>query len=185
RALAIEQEVFTELARSVVALDRVLCDTAAALAELDHYASLAELAFQEKYVRPEVTDGLDFEIRGGRHPVVEQALRRAKAAPFIENDCLLGRAADNRPGSENEDSGGRIWLVTGPNMAGKSTFLRQNALIALLAQIGSYVPARSARIGVIDRMFSRVGAPDDLGRGRATFMVEMVEPAAILNQASE
>jgi len=185
RALAIEQEVFTELARSVVALDRVLCDTAAALAELDHYAGLAELALQENYVRPEVTDGLDFEIRGGRHPVVEQALRRAKAAPFIENDCVLGGAASSQAGSEEGGTGSRIWLVTGPNMAGKSTFLRQNALIALLAQIGSYVPARSAKIGVIDRLFSRVGASDDLARGRSTFMVEMVETAAILNQATE
>ena len=184
RALAIEQDVFAELARSVGALERELCEAAAALAELDHYAGLAALAFEEGYVRPEVTEGLDFEIRGGRHPVVEQALRQAKAAPFIENDCVLGRAAAHRGGFD-EDGGGRIWLVTGPNMAGKSTFLRQNALIALLAQIGSFVPARSARIGVIDRLFSRVGAADDLARGRSTFMVEMVETAAILNQASE
>jgi len=186
RALAIEQDVFSELARSAGELERALGGTAAALAELDHYAALAELAFQENYARPEVTDGLDFEIRGGRHPVVEQALRQAKAAPFIENDCVLGSVTAPPPGFDDEDStGGRIWLVTGPNMAGKSTFLRQNALIALLAQVGSYVPARSAHIGIIDRLFSRVGAADDLARGRSTFMVEMVETAAILNQASE
>ncbi len=186
RALAIEQEVFTDLARSVGEAERALCETAAALAELDHYAGLAELAFQENYVRPEVTDGMEFEIRGGRHPVVEQALRQAKAAPFIENDCVLGSGVAPPPGFEDEDGkSGRIWLVTGPNMAGKSTFLRQNALIALMAQIGSFVPARAASIGVIDRLFSRVGAADDLARGRSTFMVEMVETAAILNQASE
>ena len=186
RALAIEQEVFIELAEAATALEQALFAIAAALAELDHYAGLAELAFQENYVRPEITDGLDFEIRGGRHPVVEQALRQAKASPFIENDCVLGGAAKAQPGFDDEGGNeGRIWLVTGPNMAGKSTFLRQNALIALLAQIGSFVPARSARIGVIDRLFSRVGAADDLARGRSTFMVEMVETAAILNQASE
>ena len=113
-------------------------------------------------------------IEGGRHPVVEQALR-AEGQPFVANDCDLG--------PEGGVDAGRIWLVTGPNMAGKSTFLRQNALIAILAQIGAYVPAKSARIGVVDRLFSRVGAADDLARGRSTFMVEMVETAAILNQA--
>jgi DNA mismatch repair protein MutS len=112
--------------------------------------------------------------------VVEQALAAAKAGPFIENDCILG---DGSP-SDDSESGGRIWIVTGPNMAGKSTFLRQNALITVLAQMGSYVPARSAVIGVVDRLFSRVGASDDLARGRSTFMVEMVETAAILNQAT-
>ncbi|MCL4765589.1 MAG: DNA mismatch repair protein MutS [Hyphomicrobiaceae bacterium] len=185
RALAIEQEVFAELARRIGEQERALGGTAAALAELDHYAGLAELAFEEGYVRPEVTAGLELEIRGGRHPVVEQALRKAKMAPFIENDCVLGAAGSLTPGFDDEDGSGRIWLVTGPNMAGKSTFLRQTALIALLAQVGSFVPARAARIGVIDRLFSRVGAADDLARGRSTFMVEMVETAAILNQASE
>ena len=121
-----------------------------------------------------VDDSLAFEIEGGRHPVVEQALR-AEGQPFVANDCDARRRGRQRAG--------RIWLVTGPNMAGKSTFLRQNALIAILAQIGSFVPAKSARIGVVDRLFSRVGAADDLARGRSTFMVEMVETAAILNQA--
>src|SRR5205814_10094673 len=134
---------------------------------LDLAASHAECASDGGWVRPEIDTGAGFEIRGGRHPTVEAAL--AGTGAFVANDCVLG-----------ED---RIWLVTGPNMAGKSTFLRQNALIAILAQIGAFVPASAARIGIIDRLFSRVGAADDLARGRSTFMVEMVESAAILNQA--
>jgi DNA mismatch repair protein MutS len=126
-------------------------------------------------VRPEVDRGLRFDIEGGRHPVVEQAL--AQSAPFIANDCDLSPPA--------KEKAGRIWVMTGPNMAGKSTFLRQNALIAILAQMGAFVPAKAAHIGAIDRLFSRVGAADDLARGRSTFMVEMVETAAILNQAGE
>ena len=148
------------------------------LAELDHTAALAELAHVEGYVRPTIDDSETFDIEGGRHPVVEQALRTAKAGAFIENDCVLGRAAPpaSAPGFDDVRDA-RIWLVTGPNMAGKSTFLRQNALITVLAQMGSYVPARRAHIGVVDRLFSRVGASDDLARGRSTFMVEMVETA--------
>jgi len=115
-----------------------------------------------------VDDSLAFEIEGGRHPVVEAALDE----PFVANGCDLSPER-------------RLWLVTGPNMAGKSTFLRQNALIAILAQMGSFVPADRAHIGAVDRLFSRVGASDDLARGRSTFMVEMVETAAILNQAGE
>jgi len=143
-----------------------------ALATIDVAAALAQLAVERSYVRPEVVPTLEFVVAGGRHPVVEQALAR-DAGPFIANDCDL--TAD--------ENAGRIWLLTGPNMAGKSTFLRQNALIAVLAQMGSFVPARRARIGIVDRLFSRVGAADDLARGRSTFMVEMVETAAILNQA--
>jgi DNA mismatch repair protein MutS len=134
------------------------------------------LAVERDYVRPQVDASLAFNIAGGRHPVVEQALA-TDGGPFVANDCDLSPPASN--------SAGRIWLITGPNMAGKSTFLRQNALIVVLAQMGSFVPARSAHIGVIDRLFSRVGAADDLARGRSTFMVEMVETAVILNQASE
>ena len=141
---------------------------------------LASLAVERDYVRPEVDASLAFAIAGGRHPVVEQALGK-DGGPFVANDCDLSPPAL----AEGEDAAGRIWLVTGPNMAGKSTFLRQNALIAVLAQMGSFVPAKAARIGVIDRLFSRVGAADDLARGRSTFMVEMVETAAILNQAGE
>jgi DNA mismatch repair protein MutS len=123
-------------------------------------------------VRPVVDAGSEFNITGGRHPVVEQALD----APFIANDCDLSPPDGHKAG--------RILVVTGPNMAGKSTYLRQNALIAILAQTGSFVPAQQATIGIVDRLFSRVGAADDLARGRSTFMVEMVETAAILNQAT-
>ncbi len=173
RALALESSVFTELSDMIAAADGVLKAVAAGLAELDAASALAELAAEQRYVRPQVDNSLAFDISGGRHPVVEQALG---TAPFIANDCDLS------PG-EGDDAG-RIFLVTGPNMGGKSTFLRQNALIAILAQAGSFVPAASARLGVIDRLFSRVGAADDLARGRSTFMVEMVETAAILNQAT-
>jgi DNA mismatch repair protein MutS len=187
RALAIELEVFDALARSVGDNAQGLAALAAAQAELDVHAGLAELAAEENYVRPSLDDSTAFEIIGGRHPIVEQALSRAKAGPFVENDCVLGcpDAAGTRPTGFDERGNGRIWLVTGPNMAGKSTFLRQNALIVVLAQMGSFVPARSARLGVVDRLFSRVGAADDLARGRSTFMVEMVETAGILNQATE
>jgi DNA mismatch repair protein MutS len=167
RALALELRLFDDLVGEVMAQRVAIAEAAAALASLDLAAALAERAVEGHWIRPEITPGAEFEISGGRHPTVEAAL--AGSGAFVANDCVLG-----------ED---RIWLVTGPNMAGKSTFLRQNALIAILAQMGSYVPAASARIGVIDRLFSRVGAADDLARGRSTFMVEMVETAAILNQA--
>jgi DNA mismatch repair protein MutS len=145
---------------------RALAD---ALAELDVSAALAQLAAERNYCRPVVDASLDFAITGGRHPVVEETVRR-EGQPFVANDTDL--------------SGGALWLVTGPNMGGKSTFLRQNALIAILAQMGSFVPATTARIGVVDRLFSRVGASDDIAHHRSTFMVEMVETAAILNRAT-
>jgi DNA mismatch repair protein MutS len=184
RALALEEEIFQELATAIGRSEQALSGVAAALAEIDHLAALAELAASELYVRPELSDGRGFEIRGGRHPVVEQALRQSKTGAFIENDCILGLDT-NKPTGFDEETTARIWLVTGPNMAGKSTFLRQNALFVVLAQMGSFVPARVARIGVVDRLFSRVGASDDLARGRSTFMVEMVETAGILNQATD
>ncbi len=185
-ALAIELDVFASLETAVRTAERALGEVAAALAEIDCLAALAELAETEGYVRPDLDTAGSFEIRGGRHPVVEQALKAQKAGPFVENDCLLGAVPEERrPPGFDETAEGRIWLVTGPNMAGKSTFLRQNALIVVMAQMGSYVPARSARIGLVDRLFSRVGASDDLARGRSTFMVEMVETAVILNQATE
>ena len=170
KALARELEIFEALSKHVNERGEAIARTASALAELDVTAALAELAVRRRYVRPEVDDSLDFSVTGARHPVVEAFLERDAEAAFVPNDCDLG------PGQ-------RLWLVTGPNMAGKSTFLRQNALIAILAQIGSFVPADEARIGIVDRLFSRVGAADDLARGRSTFMVEMVETAAILNQA--
>jgi DNA mismatch repair protein MutS len=185
RALNLEQDIFSELARLVGECETTISDAAQALAETDVMVALATLAVEQDYVRPVIDSGDAFEIIGGRHPVVQQALARSHAGAFIENDCILGRVASTQPPGFDELPNARIWLVTGPNMAGKSTFLRQNALICVMAQAGSYVPARSAHIGVVDRLFSRVGASDDLARGRSTFMVEMVETAAILNQATE
>ena len=176
RALGLELEIFERLCSLAIAAQEDLRAAAHAFAILDVATALAKLAVDDNYVRPEVDGSLSFAIEGGRHPVVEQALRRG-GQPFIANACDLSPG----PGQKS----GQIWLVTGPNMAGKSTFLRQNALIALMAQIGSFVPASRARIGIVDRLFSRVGAADDLARGRSTFMVEMVETAVILNKASE
>jgi len=197
RALAMELEIFERLASQVTAAAESIKRAALALAGLDVSAALGHLAVERDYVRPEIEGSLDFVIEGGRHPVVEQALQ-ADGGPFVANDCDLSPPPPfipppaperSRPSStdyagEGRVGGGRIYVVTGPNMAGKSTFLRQNALIAVLAQMGSFVPAKRARIGVVDRLFSRVGAADDLARGRSTFMVEMVETAAILNQAT-
>jgi DNA mismatch repair protein MutS len=184
RALNLEQDIFADLTRQVSAAEAALCDAAAALAELDVVAALAALAIEQNYVRPIIDNSDAFEIIGGRHPVVQQALARSHAGAFIDNDCVLGRVGSPAPPGFDELPDARIWLVTGPNMAGKSTFLRQNALITVMAQMGSYVPAKSAHIGAVDRLFSRGGASDDLARGRSTFMVEMVETAAILNQAT-
>ncbi|WP_046023527.1 DNA mismatch repair protein MutS [Magnetospira sp. QH-2] len=167
-ALALELGLFDDLVTEVLAQSEPIALAAAAIAALDVASALAQLAVERRYCRPVVEDGLAFEITGGRHPVVEASVTE----PFVANNCDL--APDSR-----------LWLLTGPNMAGKSTFLRQNALIAVLAQMGGYVPAEHARIGVVDRLFSRVGAADDLARGRSTFMVEMVETAAILNQATD
>ena len=153
---------------------------ASALAHLDVTTSLARLAIDNNYCRPVIDESLKFDVFGGRHPVVEKNVSTegntngggARVSNFVKNNCNL-------------DTKNRIWLITGPNMAGKSTFLRQNALIAILAQMGSYVPADNVHLGLIDRLFSRVGAADDLARGRSTFMVEMVETAAILSKATE
>ncbi|MFN4271910.1 MAG: DNA mismatch repair protein MutS [Aliihoeflea sp.] len=177
RALTIEQRVFAELVDEAVAEAEGIRQGARALAVLDVATALATLAGERDWSRPVVDDSLSFRIEAARHPVVEEALRRQLGDPFVANDCDLSPAEGGRHGA--------IWLLTGPNMGGKSTFLRQNALIAILAQAGAYVPARSAHIGVVDRLFSRVGASDDLARGRSTFMVEMVETATILNQAGE
>jgi DNA mismatch repair protein MutS len=170
RALALELEVFDGLAAAVGAEAGAIAAAADAAAELDVAAANAELAVEARWCRPLVDDGFGFRVLAGRHPVVEAALARRREGAFVANDCDLGPER-------------RLWLLTGPNMAGKSTFLRQNALIAILAQAGCYVPAERAEIGIVDRLFSRVGAADDLARGRSTFMVEMVEAAAILNQA--
>ena len=177
RALAIELAAFDALCDAVVAKAEAIKQAARALAAIDVSAGLAALAEEQACCRPLVDRSKMFSIVGGRHPVVEQALRRQQAAAFVANSCDLS--------PQDGKGDGAIWLLTGPNMGGKSTFLRQNALIAVLAQMGAYVPAESAHIGIVDRLFSRVGASDDLARGRSTFMVEMVETAAILNQATD
>ncbi len=169
RSLAIELELYDQLVADIVAVGEDIARTASVLAAIDVAAANAELAATETYCRPILDEGLALDITGGRHPVVESVLGSRN---FIANDCRLGN-----------DS--RLWLLTGPNMAGKSTFLRQNALLVIMAQSGFYVPAEAARIGIVDRLFSRVGAADDLARGRSTFMVEMVETALILNKATE
>ncbi|WP_201765424.1 DNA mismatch repair protein MutS [Phaeobacter sp. BS34] len=173
-ALEIEKRLYTRLSDAILADAALLNAAARGLAELDLITALADLALGENWSCPTVDNSREFNISGGRHPVVEQALRQQGGSSFVANDCDL-----------TADTGAAIWLLTGPNMAGKSTFLRQNALIAILAQMGSYVPADSAHIGLISQLFSRVGASDDLARGRSTFMVEMVETAAILNQADD
>ncbi len=170
QALKLELKMFEDFIQEVRLLADDIGRAARALAALDVATALAELAVERNWTRPTIDDSRAFQIVKGRHPVVEASLVKARA-PFVPNDCDLGQQ--------------RLWLMTGPNMAGKSTFLRQNALIAVLAQMGSYVPAESAHVGIVDRLFSRVGAADDLARGRSTFMVEMVETAAILNQSGD
>jgi DNA mismatch repair protein MutS len=170
KALDIEKRIFNELSTLIIQNFEKISAAAEALAILDITNSLATLAREEEWCKPTIDNSKAFAIQGGRHVVVERSLKN-NGNSFIPNDCEL--------------SEGSIWLVTGPNMAGKSTFLRQNALITILAQMGSFVPATSAHIGIISQLFSRVGASDDLARGRSTFMVEMVETAAILNQADD
>lgn len=166
QALSLELQLFQDLVDDVISQASEIIETSQSLATLDVLASHCHLAIEKKYVRPSLDESLAFEIEDGRHPVVEALL--PQGIPFIPNECHLKG----------------LWLLTGPNMAGKSTFLRQNALIALMAHMGMYVPAKKAHIGIIDRIFSRVGASDDLARGRSTFMVEMTETATILNQAT-
>jgi DNA mismatch repair protein MutS len=170
-ALAAEAAHLEELIGHVLDRRNAIAASADALARIDVAAALAERAVEGRWCLPDFVAGNELHIKGGRHPVVESALAKS-GDRFIANDC--GLAPDKR-----------LWLVSGPNMGGKSTFLRQNALIVILAQAGSYVPATSARLGIVDRLFSRVGASDNLARGRSTFMVEMVETAAILAQATE
>lgn len=173
-ALGIEKRLYDALKAAILDKAPELSELALALSEIDLTLGLAELARQRDWCRPTVDDSRAFHVEGGRHPVVEAALQ-ASGEPFIANDCALNA----------EGEAAAVTLLTGPNMAGKSTFLRQNALIAVLAQMGSYVPARAAHVGLVSQVFSRVGASDDLARGRSTFMVEMVETAAILNQADD
>lgn len=173
KALAIELELFDSMVKDVIIASDDISKTAKSLAELDVGAALADIAIEKNYCRPVIDESLEFNVKEGRHPVVERALEKEHQNSFVGNNCFLS------------DDSSMIWLLTGPNMAGKSTFLRQNAIIAIMAQMGSFVPCVSAHIGVIDKIFSRVGASDDLAKGRSTFMVEMVETASILNQADE
>lgn len=175
-AVEIELKIFDRLREAAMVQSAALIAAADAMAALDVSAALATLAAQRGYARPQIDDSLAFLIEGGRHPVVEKNLE-VEGQSFVANDADLS--------APESGDGGQLWLVTGPNMGGKSTFLRQNALIAIMAQMGGFVPATSAHIGVIDRVFSRVGASDDIAQGRSTFMVEMVETAAILNRATK
>ncbi|MFL4469364.1 DNA mismatch repair protein MutS [Tateyamaria armeniaca] len=174
QAIEIEKRHYERLKGLVLDAAPQISQTSRALAEIDLTTGLAHLAVTENWCKPTLDTSRTFDIAGGRHPVVERALRQQGGDPFIANDCVL-----------NAEDTAAIWLLTGPNMAGKSTFLRQNALITILAQTGSFVPATHAHIGLVSQIFSRVGASDDLARGRSTFMVEMVETAAILNQADD
>ncbi len=170
KAASAEEVVFTEVANAAMIEREALTRIAHAAAALDLIAGLAQAAAEGGWTKPVLTTDTWLNVEGGRHPVAEHVLE-AQGRAIVENDCRMG-----------EDS--RLWLLTGPNMAGKSTFLRQVAVIVLMAQIGSFVPARSARIGVVDKLFSRIGASDDLAAGRSTFLVEMLETAAILNGAT-
>ena len=169
--LNLELKIFSDLIEEISKRATDIAKTAKTLAKIDVYSSLAELAHKRKMVKPVIDDSQEFIVANGRHPIVEKALE-SKGQPYTGNTCKLSRS-------------NYTWLLTGPNMAGKSTFLRQNALIAIMAQMGSYVPAESAHIGIIDKLFSRIGAADDLAEGRSTFMVEMIETATILNQATD
>jgi DNA mismatch repair protein MutS len=172
QALELELSLFADLVTEITSQGAEILKVSEALASLDVASGLAELAMDHHYCRPEIHAGLTLTIQGGFHPVVAKVLKQKESQDFTVNACIL-------------DEIQRFLLLTGPNMAGKSTFLRQNALIIILAQMGSFVPATSASIGVVDRIFSRVGAADDLASGRSTFMVEMVETAAIVHQATE
>ena len=169
----IEQRIFRKIQQSLLNLSSEVRSSALALGELDFFSSLGLISREENWVKPEISDDKVLEIIEGRHPVVENHIKGKIKGSFIPNDCKLN---DNKT---------ILNLITGPNMAGKSTFLRQNALIIILAQFGSFVPAKKAKIGIADRVFSRIGASDDLSHGHSTFMVEMLETATILNQATE
>ncbi len=175
QALGIELELFEQFINEIKESTNSLYEIADRLAQIDVFTSLAQLATTENYTRPTLTHGTEFDIKDGRHPVVEYHLKQMFAGDFIPNDCKF---------DENDENNSKLWLITGPNMAGKSTFLRQNAVIGYLAHIGCYIPASTAIIGIIDKIFSRVGATDNLAKGQSTFMMEMTETAAILNQAT-
>ncbi|XVN40327.1 MAG: DNA mismatch repair protein MutS [Rickettsia endosymbiont of Argas persicus] len=169
--ISLEKELYENICMQVIKHADYLRILASSLSGIDVFCNFAYIASENDYVRPEFTDNLSFNIEKGRHPVVEEALKK-ESKSFVNNDCHLSEAE-------------RIWLITGPNMAGKSTFLRQNAIIAIIAQIGSFVPAKSAKMGIVDKIFSRIGAADDLIKGQSTFMAEMLETSAILAQSTK
>lgn len=184
RSKALEQDLFTQLRDSVAAECRRIQQTAEVLAEIDALANLALLAVNRRYCRPQIVEGSILDIREGRHPVLDKL---QPSGEFVPNDTILGtqdeRSDSESNGATNSDS--LIALITGPNMAGKSTYIRQTALLTIMSQMGSFIPATSATIGVTDRIFARVGASDELGKGQSTFMVEMTETARILNTATD
>jgi DNA mismatch repair protein MutS len=170
KATAIENDIINEFIEKIRAISDDLMNTADLVADIDVWLSLANVADIYSWVRPTITQHNEFEIIGGRHPVIEYVLRKSGDS-FVKNDCNL----NEKP----------VALLTGPNMAGKSTYLRQNAILVVLSHLGSFVPATSAKIGICDQLFSRVGASDNLAAGQSTFMVEMVETSNILNRATE
>jgi len=173
-ALNIEIDILNKIQKKILKNSHKILDTARILAIVDVNCALSQTAQENDWCKPIIDDSRNFEIVNGRHPVVEKALKKTSERSFIPNSCNLSCEGNNA----------NIWLITGPNMAGKSTFLRQNALMVILAQMGSYVPAKSAKIGIVDQLFSRIGASDDIAKGNSTFMMEMVETAVILNQAT-
>ncbi len=172
--VSLELSLFKELCDDILMAHDDIEKFSESISQIDVFTNLATIALENNYTKPIIDDSLAFEIIDGRHPVVEANIKK-QASTFIPNDCIL----------ENKDDQSKLWILTGPNMAGKSTFLRQNAIIIIMAQIGSFVPATSAHIGIVNKLFSRVGASDNLARGQSTFMVEMSETATILNQADE
>jgi DNA mismatch repair protein MutS len=172
-AINLELEIYQNLRNEINLFSEKIVKTADAISSIDVISSFAYLAKNNKLIKPEITNNSDFLVEGGRHPIVESAIRNSKdKQEFIGNSLSL-------------TSSEKIWLITGPNMSGKSTFLRQNALIAIMAHVGCYIPAESAKIGIIDKTFSRVGASDNIAKGHSTFMVEMIETSSILNNATE
>ncbi|MCT4552501.1 MAG: DNA mismatch repair protein MutS [Alphaproteobacteria bacterium] len=172
----LELKIFEELKEKVLEKADEIRNCSDIISKLDIFTSMSELAIEENYCKPKMSDSTDFYIKNGRHPVVEYNIKKSAQDDFIGNDCVL-----NNKSKEYS----KIWILTGPNMAGKSTFLRQNALITILAHVGCYVPAEIAEIGIVDKIFSRVGASDNLAKGQSTFMVEMIETSAILNKATD
>ena len=183
RAISLEQELFAALRERVAAATARLKQTADVLSEVDVLAALATLAVKQGYCRPELTDDPILDIREGRHPVLDKLM---PSGSFVPNDVKLGVPSSDAVDAPNtRNFRGRVQLITGPNMAGKSTYIRQAALLTIMAQMGSFIPASEARIGIADRIFARVGASDELSKGQSTFMVEMTETARILNSASD